>query len=285
MLDVLDHHLRACAEPAHRSQRLAERPDDQIVALIQPEMAVRAAPPRADRPDRVRVVHQQPRVAAFADLAQRRQRRQIAPHRVGAVHNHQTRRLAVEIVQHPRQVLGVVVLKAHILPQRQPGGVVDAGVYVAIQHRDAVTIHQRRDGAQIGEIARRKDNRRFRAQKIRQRLLQLEMHRTRAVQQPRTGHRRSPAIQRLVRRRQHLRMPCQAQVVVRAQHHHPFAVDLRLRAVVDLHRLEERIEARGARLVRQLEMRDPREYVRAVRVALTPVHLLHIQAGGLGEVG
>ena len=86
-------------------------------------------------------------------------------------------------------------------------------------------------------------------------------------------------------RGEHVGVAREAQVVVRAEHDHALAVDLRFRPVVHLDRLEERVELRGAGLVGQLEVPDAGENVGTVRIALTAVHLLHVQAGGLGKIG
>ena len=84
-----------------------------------------------------------------------------------------------------------------------------------------------------------------------------------------------------MRRLQHSRMTRQPQVVVGAQHHHPLAVDHRLRSFVQLNWLKERVQTRRPGLVGELEVRDPLENVRRTHLALVSVHLLQAQAGGL----
>ena len=86
-----------------------------------------------------------------------------------------------------------------------------------------------------------------------------------------------------MRRRQHVGVAGQTEVVVGAEHDHAASVDLGLRAVVDLNRLEEGVEAGGARLVGELEVGDAGEDVGSVNVALAPVHVVHVEPGGRRE--
>ena len=177
------------------------------------------------------------------------------------------------------------MLKARVLAQGEPSGVVDAGVHIAVEHGDAVAVDQRGDGAEVGEVAGGEDDCGFRADEVGQRFFQFEVDRAGAVEQARAGHRGTPAIKRGVGGGEHLGVAGQAEVVVGAEHDHALAVDLGFRSVVDFDGLEEGVEARGAGLVGELEVGNAGEDVGAVRVALAAVHLLHIQAGGLGEVG
>ena len=92
-------------------------------------------------------------------------------------------------------------------------------------------------------------------------------------------------LKRRLRGGKHLWMPCQAQVVVRAEHDHAATINDRLWSIVHFDRLEEGIQAGGPGLIGELKVGDPLEDVGRLRVALTPIHLVHAKAGGLGESG
>ena len=91
VLEVIDHHLLRRDEAADRRERLAERPDDQIDLVGQPEVLGRPRAGRTEDADRVRVIDGEPRVVARAQLGQSRQIDDVALHAEDAVDHDQLR--------------------------------------------------------------------------------------------------------------------------------------------------------------------------------------------------
>ena len=102
-------HVIAGREAAVGAERQPERAGHDVGLALQPGLGQRAAPLRAQRADRVRLVDEQADVPPARQLDELRQRRDVAVEPEQALGDDQ-RAAAVGLAHRPREVLGVAVV-------------------------------------------------------------------------------------------------------------------------------------------------------------------------------
>ena len=166
-------------------------------------------------------------------------------HAVEPIHDDQLPCLRGNGAQHALQIADVIVTEPLHIGGAQPRAVHDAGVSILVQHHHVPLLHQGRDAAEVREISRRVDERRFLARELREALLQLDVQLERAVQEARAVVRGPEASKRVLRGRDDLGMLREAQVIVRARHDNAAPVDGHLGAVIFRDREKIGVEACG----------------------------------------
>jgi len=203
--------------------------------------------PLAQHADAVRVVHHDPRAVPLADFDQRRQRGDVAAHAVHAIHNHQLARVLRELGQGVFQAVGVVVREAAhprlVHAARHEAAIHNAGVIVLVQDGEIAAPHNGRDRAEVGLVAGGENNRRLFAHKLGQPVVQFQVEGQRTVEEAAAGAACPEPFGGLNRGPLDFRVRRQAQVVVRPDHHHFFALEGSRGGVGVLQRLEERVHA------------------------------------------
>ena len=154
----------------------------------------------------------------------------VAVEREHAV-GHDQRRAAVGVAQPPREVLGVAVVVEERLRARQPAAVGDRGVGEAVGEHDLPALGERRDDPEVREVAGAEQQRRLRAEEVREALLEPPVQRHRARGQPRGARAGAPAHGGVRRRLAHARVVGEPEVVVRAQQQHRAPVEDHARAL------------------------------------------------------
>ena len=96
---------------------------------------------------------------------------------------------------------------------------------VFVEDSNVVLAQQRRDGAQIRLIAGREYQRRFFADEFRQPPVGFQMKFQRAIEKARTGYTGAITPRRFDCRIADARVCCEAQVIVRPQHHNIFVFE------------------------------------------------------------
>jgi len=137
----------------------------------------------------------------------------------------------------------------------EANAVVEGCVHVAIDDRDrALVREQRRARREVRLIPGRENERRLFAEERRELLFELVVQLHRAVDETRPGHAGAEAVDGCLGRLTDLRVSGEPEVIVRPEHDDALAVDHRFGSVVQVERLEERIHAHGARVVRGHEL-------------------------------
>ena len=259
VLDVVEHLALADQPAADAGQRLAEGAADQVDVVAQAEVCAVPRPPGPITPSACASSTSR-RAPCFFTIGTMLV--ELGDLALGAEHavGDDERALAGSSFCSARSSdSGVVVLVAH---QLRAGGlpeahaVVQRGVHVAVDRtpRCVLLLSRRGAGREVHLVAGGEDQRRLLADEGGELLLELLVQLHRAVDQARAGHARAEAIDGGLGRLAHLGVRGQAQVVVRAEHQHALAVDLRLRAVVEVERPEEGVDAHLARVVRGHEL-------------------------------
>jgi hypothetical protein len=158
------------------------------------------------------------------------QRRDVAVHREDGVGDDQ-RAAPLGLAHAPRQVLDVRVAVDEGLRACQSAAVDDRRVVELVGEDDLTAARQRRDHADVRQVARTEEQRRLRALEVGQALLQAPVHGHRARHQPRRPGADAPAHRGVGRRLAHAGVVREPQVVVRAQQQHGLAVEHDARAL------------------------------------------------------
>ena len=193
----------------------------------------------------MRVVHQQPGVVLLGDAHDLRKGCDVPFHAVEPVHHDQLPGLGRNRAQHALQIANVIVLEPLHVRRAEPRAVHDAGVRVLVHDHHVALVHERRDAAQVGQIAGRVDQSGFLAGELGQPLLQLHVHLEGAVEEAGAVVRGAETAKRVLGGGHDLGVLGQPQVVVRARHDDAAAVDGHLGAVVLRDRKEIGVDTCG----------------------------------------
>ncbi len=183
-------------------------------------MLMRAAPVGAHESDGVGVVHHHQRVVALGELADVRQRCEVAVHGENAVGDDQAKSSARAVFELTLEIFHVTVRIPETLRLAQPDAVDDARVIQSVRDDRVLVVEQRLEDAAVGVEAGWMEDRVFRAEEISQRILELFVNFLRAADEPDGRHAVTPAVQRFLRGRDDGWMVGQAQVVVGAEVQH-----------------------------------------------------------------
>jgi hypothetical protein len=145
-------------------------------------------------------------------------------------------------------------------------GVDERRMIEAVEEKMITAAGERRDCAETRLIARGEDERRFLLEQSREAFLELVVKIERAVEKATAGGTTSVAPHCIHAGGEYARMVRQAEVVVRADHDLPMAVDSRLGGCRFLDRLKIRIDA-------------PRLYLLGERIAVRLVENIHQRIG------
>ena len=171
---------------------------------------------RAEHPDGVRLVDDEPGTGRGADLEQGAHRSPLAVHREHPVGDDERARCGPR-GQRGGDGVDVAVRGDDDLRAGQPAGVDERGVVVGVGHDQGAGTGQGHDGCQVGGVARGEDECGRRAAQRRDRRLQLDVQVGGAGHQPRAGRAGTPRPCGGDGRLDHPRVPGQSQVVVRRQ--------------------------------------------------------------------
>src|SRR5215218_9631805 len=215
----LDHLGRAGHEPAAARQRLRERAQAQVGALLDAEQLRRARTARAQHPGGVRLVDHEPRAIALAQVADRRQRRDVALHREHAVDDDEDpAAVARGFLERALELVHAVVPVRAQLGARQQAAVEDRGVVARVGHDGVAGGEDRAERARDGLVAGGEHDGVVGAHPLRELALELQVQRGGAVEQARAGQAGAEALERLAGARDDALVAGQAEVVVGAEH-------------------------------------------------------------------
>jgi hypothetical protein len=253
-------HVVAAGEAAVGAERLAERAGDDVDRSLQPGLGDGAAPARAERAERLRLVHQHARVVAVRELDDLRQRRDVAVESEHAVGGDQ-RAAAVGLVQPPGEVLGVgVAVREHVRP-RQPAAVGDRRVCELVVENDLAPARERGDHAEVGERAGPEHDRGVGSREAREALLEPPVQGHGAGGHPGGAGADAPAHRRVRRGLPHPRMVGEPKAVAGAQHEHRPPVEHHPRALRAADQSGAAVEAELLELVQAVvEIQHPRSF-------------------------
>ena len=241
-------------ESADRGQRLGEGAGDDVHFVGHAEVSRGAVAVRAEHAEGVRVVQGQGRAVLPRDAHQAGHVRDVALHRVDAVH-HDHRALARAVPLHPAlEVAEVAVVEPLGLAIGHLGAVDDRGVVELVQVDHLAAAHQARDQAEVGRVAGGEDEAGFLAQELGQGALELLVEVEGAVQEPAAGAPRAVPVEGTARGLEHLGVVGQAEVIVRPEHDPLLAVDDDDGVLRFGNRIEVRIQARRLNLTRLGEL-------------------------------
>ena len=174
-------------------------------------------PPGPDEADRVRVVHEDERVVALGEVADRVELGRVAVHREDAVGGDQPEARVGRLAE-PRLELVHVPVRVAVPPRlAEPDPVDDRRVVELVGDDRVALVEQRLEDAAVRVEARAEEDRVLRAEERGEPLLELAVERLRAADEPDRGHPVAPPVERVVRRGDHLRVVREAEVVVRAE--------------------------------------------------------------------
>ena len=147
----------------------------------------------------------------------------------------------------------IVVLEPYQFAVCELAAVVDAGVVGPVDNGDRALVDEGRDGTEVRQVAGGEDDGGFLAHEPSDPVLEFLVKMGAAVEQARAGHRSAVLEDRVFGGVNDVRVAGQAEVVVRAEHEHPLAIDLPFGAVVAVQGLEEGIDVEIAGLIDERE--------------------------------
>ena len=248
MLEIVDHVLGRGDEPADRGQRLREGAGDDVDVIGHAEVGGSAVAVRSENAEGVRVVERERGPVFPGHPHERRHVRDVAFHRVHAVH-HDHRALARAVPLHAALEVGeVAMVEALGFAVGHLGPVDDRGMVELVQIDHFAAADEPGDEAEVGRVAGGEDQTGFLAQEFGQRVLELLVEVQRPVQEPAARTARAVPAERPAGGFEHLRMVSQAEVVVGPQHDPFLAVDDDDGVLRFGNRIEVRIEANGLQL-------------------------------------
>ena len=206
-------------------------------------MAGGAAAALAQHTQTVGVVHHDPGAVLLRQSADLRQLGNIAAHGEHAVGDDQRARRLRHLLQALLQLRHVAVAIAQHLAVGQLAPGVNAGVVLTVADDVVVAAHQRGDDAHIGLESGPEGDDAGLAQELGQRVLQLQMHLQRAVEEAGAGAAGAVPLQRLDAGLHHHGVGGQAQIVVGAQHDAALALHHHLHVLTGLEGVEIGVDA------------------------------------------
>ena len=164
------------------------------------------------------IIHHHPCAVLLRQRADLRQLGNVAAHGEYAVGDDQCARRLRHALEALLQLRHVAVAIAQHLAVGHLAPGVDAGVVLPVADHIVVASHQRGDDAHVGLEAGAEGDHAGLTQELGQRVLQIQMHLQRAVEEPGAGAAGAVLLQCLDARLHHHRIGGQAQIVVGAQH-------------------------------------------------------------------
>ena len=219
MLEEHDQRLGPADIPAAGRQRLGQRPHPDFDRFRIDALHLRDAPARvAENAERVRLIHHQPGVVPRLHLDELREVGEVTVHRIKALDHHQNALVppahAGKRLIHPVEI---IVWKGQ--PRRTgEARAFSDGIMDQLIHQDQVLRPQKRaDCRHVGCVARNHGDRVIDAVSLRQRALQRAVIGPFAADEARGVGGYPPVFRRLDRRRPHLGMRAEAEIVVRGE--------------------------------------------------------------------
>ena len=190
--------MRTDAKTADSGQALGEGADDEIDFVKQPALLGQAQPALAEDAEGMGLVDQQPGAVTVLDFDEVSQRGLVAEHGIQPFNNHQRAPCAVtEATEAPIEVFRIVVAKPDRLGVGQPTAIIDAGMAVGVDQQVIIASGQSRQGAEVGLVAGRKDDRARPSEGRGEILLQRPVPGVAAVGHARTGRSGAQLLQRV----------------------------------------------------------------------------------------
>jgi len=224
MFHIIDRLAVRRHPPANRGQRLRERPHDDVHFVRQAEMACGAVADAPKDAHRVRVIHENARAVAPGNLDDFRQARNVAFHRIHAVHDDQFPARAA-FAHHAVEVVHVIVAELENLAEPEARTIDNRGMIRAVNEHVVAAPDKRRNRAKVRLESGGKHERRFFAAEFRQGALEFDMDVERSIEESRPGASRAVFAHGFEGRRFDARVIRQAHIRIRAEHEHPPASD------------------------------------------------------------
>ena len=163
-----------------------------------PSSSAGARAARAEHAGAVRLVDHEPRAEALAEVADRRQRRDVALHREDAVDDDEdAAAVAGRLLERALELVHAVVAERAQLRPREQAAVEDRGVVAGVGDHRVAGGEDRAERADVRLVAGREDDRVVGAHPLGDLGLELEVQRRRAVEQARPGQAGAVAVQRV----------------------------------------------------------------------------------------
>ena len=205
---------------ADHAERLRQRAFDHGQAMAHALAVGDAAAVRAVETDAMHLVEIGHGVVGVRDVAEFRDRRDVAIHRIDRLERHQLRRVRIEIAQLAFEIARIVMGEDARLAAAVPDALDHRGV-VEFVRQDRAARHPRRqraDRGHVGDIARGEQQRGFLAVQIGEFPLQQHVIVVGAGDVAGAAGAGAATVERLVHRRQHRGVLAHAEIVVGAPH-------------------------------------------------------------------
>ena len=205
-------------KPAAARERLGEGAHPQVDPVLDAERLAGAGAARAEDADAVRLVDHQPRAVLRAQVGDLAERRHVALHREDPVHHHEdAAAVPGRALEHRLELVHPVVAERPDPGARHHHRVEDRGVVGRVADHGVAGVEQRRDAADVRQVAGREDERVVGAHPVGDLLLELDVQRDRPVEEARAGQRRPVLLERVAGSLLDALVAGQAEVVVRAE--------------------------------------------------------------------